>query len=166
MIEGIVNYVQRFLVLFLLMKVLLFLIPRSAFEKYISFFSGLILAIGVLHPMLLLLDRDEMWEKTLYAATFEKQALEASINIQRLSDGNDDFYNQQMKQLVEREIKNQLQLAGIVIKEVEVDMNKNYQVNNIRVVVLEEDEERNVQLLEFLQKEYHLSAVQYEIVYE
>lgn len=166
MIEGILNYVQSFLVLFLLIKVLLFLIPRSAFEKYISFFSGVIMAIGVLHPMLLLLDWEEMWHKSLYAATFEKQALEASINVEKLDDSKDDFYNRQMKLLVEREVKKQMQLAGIEIKNVEVELNAEYQVNNIKVVVSGENEEGNVQLLEYLEKEYRLSAAQYEIVYE
>lgn len=166
MIEGILNYVQSFLVLFLLMKVLLFLIPRSAFEKYISFFSGVILAIGVLHPVLLLFDWEETWYKTLYAATFEKQALEASINVEKLGDSEDDFYNHQMKLLVAREIKSQMQLAGIEVKEVEVALSKDYQVNNIRVVVSGENEEGNMRLSEYLQEEYHLSAAQYEIVYE
>ena len=166
MIEGILNYVQSFLVLFLLIKVLLFLIPRSAFEKYISFFSGVIMAIGVLHPMLLLLDWEEMWHKCLYAATFENQALEASINVEKLDDSKDDFYNRQMKLLVGREVKKQMQLAGIEIKNVEVELNAAYQVNNIKVVVSGENEEGNVQLLEYLEKEYRLSVAQYEVVYE
>lgn len=166
MVEGILNYVQSFLVLFLLIKVLLFLSPRSVFEKYISFFSGVILAIGVLHPLLLLLDWEEMWHKTLYAATFEKQAQEAFINIERLNDSKGDFYNRQMTLLVESEIRNQMQHADIEIKEVEVELTREYQVNNIKIVVSGENEEGNMRLLEYLQKEYQLSAAQYEIVYE
>lgn len=166
MIEKILNYVQSFLVLFLLIKVMLFLTPRSAFEKYISFFSGVILALGVLHPILLLFNGEEMWKKTLYAATFEKQALEASINVEKMGANKEDFYNQQMKLLVEKEVKNQLEFAGIEFKEIEIELTEEYQINNIRVVVSGENEEGNMQLLRYLQEEYQLSAEQYEIVYE
>ena len=166
MVEGIINYIQSFLVLFLLIKVLLFLIPRSAFEKYISFFSGVILAIGVLRPMFLLFDMEESWQKTLYAATFEKHALEASINVAKLSESNETFYCQQMKALVEEEIKKQIEFLEIGIKEVEVDLTGDYKVDSIRIVVLGENEEGNARLLEYFEKEYHLSAEQYEIVYE
>lgn len=166
MIAGILNYVQSFFVLFLLIKILLFLIPRSAFEKYISFFAGTILVLGVLHPILLLFDWDESWHKSLYTATFEKQAMEASINVAKLSDSNAIFYDQQMKILVEAEIRNQMELLGIEVKNVDVNLTEDYRVNNMKIVVLEESEEGNTRLLEYLQKEYQLSVAQYEIVYE
>ena len=59
-----------------------------------------------------------------------------------------------------------MQHADIEIKEVEVELTREYQVNNIKIVVSGENEEGNMRLLEYLQKEYQLSAAQYEIVYE
>ena len=67
---------------------------------------------------------------------------------------------------MESEIRNQIQHADIEIKEVEVELTREYQVNNIKIVVSGENEEGNMRLLEYLQKEYQLSAAQYEIVYE
>ena len=166
MVEGILNYIQSFLVLFLLMKVLLFLIPRSSFEKYISFFSGVILVLGMLQPMLSFFKLDESLQKNFYIATFEKQALEASVNIAKISSGKEDFYNRQMETFVGEEIKKQMKLVGIPVKEIEVVLDGDYEVSGIKVVVLGENEEENAKLLQCLKQEYHLSAAQYEIVYE
>ena len=166
MIAGILNYVQSFLVLFLLIKVVLFLIPRSAFAKYISFFSGVILVLGVLHPMLSFFQLEEIWWKKFYIEVFEKQALETSMNVESLANSNSELYRDKMKTFVEEEIKKQMQLVGIKMQEIEISLNDEYQVNGIRITVLEKNEEENARLLEYLEKGYHLSAAQYEIVYE
>lgn len=165
MIDEIIHYVQSFLILFLLIKVLLFLIPRSTFEKYISFFAGVILAIGILKPLFLFFDKEEVWDKNLYAATFKMEALEVSANVKNISDRNEIVYNKQMELLVESEIKSQLQLAGIELKGIEISLDKDYEVDWVRIVILEENEEEKARLLECLE-EYHLSEAQYEIVYE
>ena len=166
MIAGILNYVQSFLVLFLLIKVVLFLIPRSVFAKYISFFSGVILVLGVLHPMLSFFQLEEIWWKKFYIEVFEKQALETSMNVESLANSNSELYRDKMKTFVEEEIKKQMQLVGIKMQEIEISLNDEYQVNGIRITVLEKNEEENARLLEYLEKGYHLSAAQYEIVYE
>lgn len=60
----ILEYVKGFLILFLLMKVLLYFVPKNVFRKYISFFSGIILVIGLLQPVLWLFGQDgEMLQK-------------------------------------------------------------------------------------------------------
>lgn len=166
MIAGILNYVQSFLVLFLLIKVVLFLIPRSVFAKYISFFSGVILVLGVLHPMLSFFQLEDILWKKFYIEVFEKQALETSMNVESLANSNSELYRDKMKTFVEEEIKKQMQLVGIKMQEIEISLNDEYQVNGIRITVLEKNEEENARLLEYLEKGYHLSAAQYEIVYE
>lgn len=166
MIEDVLNYVRSFFVLFLLMKVLLFFIPKSEFSKYISFFSGVILVIGILHPMLQLLDMDEAWLRSVYDNTFEKQALEASLNATKSEAGNNAIYHQQMKALVESEIQKQMQAEGMCVEAVEVELTEDYQVNRISVVAAEEKEEGDALLRAYLQTEYRLSAEQCEIRYE
>ena len=49
---ALLEYVKSFLALFLLIKILLYLAPKKIFSGYISFFSGVILALGMLYPIL------------------------------------------------------------------------------------------------------------------
>lgn len=81
----ILDYVKGFLTLFLLVKVLLYFVPRNVFEKYIAFFSGVILVIGLLYPLLQGLGQEskilddlqyEQWEEKLLEIAQDASALE------------------------------------------------------------------------------------------
>jgi len=83
----ILDFVKSFLTLFLLIKVLLYFVPKNVFQKYIAFFSGVILVIGLLHPILqgsgteeVLLKKSqyERWEEELYAIAQNAVKLEES----------------------------------------------------------------------------------------
>ena len=83
----ILDFVKSFLTLFLLIKVLLYFVPKNVFQKYIAFFSGVILVIGLLHPILqgsgteeVLLKKSqyERWEEELYAIAQNAAKLEVS----------------------------------------------------------------------------------------
>ena len=82
----ILNFVKGFLTLFLLIKVLLHFVPKNVFEKYIAFFSGVILVIGLLYPFLQVIGQEdavleklqyEHWEAELRGITEEAAELEA-----------------------------------------------------------------------------------------
>lgn len=81
----ILDYVKGFLTLFLLIKVLVHFIPKNGFEKYIAFFSGAILVIGLLYPLLQLAGQEtsilekleyEQWESGLLEVSQEAEILE------------------------------------------------------------------------------------------
>lgn len=81
----ILDYIKGFLTLFLLIKILLYFVPKNVFEKYITFFAGVILVIGLLYPMFRFLSEEgpvldnlqyEEWEKRLLEVTFEAKELE------------------------------------------------------------------------------------------
>ena len=72
----ILDYVKGFLTLFLLVKVLLYFVPKNVFEKYIAFFAGVILVIGLLYPLLQGLGKDEQILEKLQYEQWEAQLLE------------------------------------------------------------------------------------------
>lgn len=72
----ILDYVKGFLTLFLLVKVLLYFVPKNVFEKYISFFSGVILVIGLLYPLLQGLGQENKILDDLQYVQWEEKLLE------------------------------------------------------------------------------------------
>ena len=80
----ILEYVKGFLTLFLLVKVLLYFVPKNAFEKYIAFFSGVILVIGMLYPLLQMFGQEEAFLEQLHYPKWEEQLLEISENAKQL----------------------------------------------------------------------------------
>lgn len=77
-----VEYVKGFLVLFLLIKVLLYFVPKNSFARYIAFFSGVILVIGILQPLLSLSGQEknfleyQKWEKELLELAEEAEEIQ------------------------------------------------------------------------------------------
>ncbi len=72
----ILAYVKGFLTLFLLVKVLLYFAPKNSFEKYIAFFSGVILVIGLLYPLLQGLGQEDRLLEKIQYTDWEEELLE------------------------------------------------------------------------------------------
>lgn len=78
--SALTNYIKGFLALFLLLKVLLYLIPKNSFFRYISFFSGIILVLGLLYPVLELFGTDEKLLEKIQYEEWEEKMYELSID--------------------------------------------------------------------------------------
>ena len=83
----ILGFVKGFFSLFLLIKVLLYFVPKNVFEKYISFFAGVVLVIGILYPLMQMLGQEmflldnvqyEEWAETFQEV--EEQARQMEEN--------------------------------------------------------------------------------------
>lgn len=164
--DAILNYVKSFLTLFLLIKILLFFVPQNGFSKYISFFSGVVLAIGILYPALEIFHLDESWLEQIYYDTFEEEMLEVSLSANYLQQEENEFYKQQAELFVENEIRAQVEAEGFAVEAVAVCLSSDYRVEKLSVSVTEGNEEVYVMLKEKLLKEYQLTEEQCEIWYE
>ena len=82
----IVDYIKGFFVLFLLIKVLLYFVPKNSFAKYISFFSGVVLVIGMLHPLLLLFGQEDVFLEGLEYQDWERQLLELTQEAEEIQE--------------------------------------------------------------------------------
>ena len=80
----ILDYVKGFLILFLLIKVLLYFVPKRGFEKYIAFFAGVVLVIGLLYPILEMTGQEKSVLEKLDYAKWEEQLLDVSAKAQEL----------------------------------------------------------------------------------
>lgn len=97
----ILEYVKDFLTLFLLIKVLLYFVPKNAFEKYIAFFSGVILVIGILYPLLQVNGQEDAILKKLQYEEWEEQLLEISVNAERLEDEGRALFEEKYLEVME-----------------------------------------------------------------
>lgn len=85
-ISLIIEYVKGFLVLFLLIKVLLYFVPKNGFAKYISFFSGVILVLGILNPLLRLFGQEEKFLESFQYQDWEEAFLEISKEAEEIQE--------------------------------------------------------------------------------
>ncbi len=96
---GLIEYVKSFLALFMLIKVLLHLVPKSVFSRYIAFFSGVILAIGMLYPVMQLLGMEEKVLEGMQYETFEEELYEISQDATQLEHRTLERYEKLLEEM-------------------------------------------------------------------
>lgn len=121
----ILNYIKGFFTLFLLMKVLLHFVPKNVFEKYIAFFSGVILVIGLFYPLLQAFGQEEVFLEKMQYEQWEKELFEIAQDAAKLEETGekwmDDYYGETVEENTEVEsigieaikIENEIQAGGI-----------------------------------------------------
>lgn len=139
-----VRYVRGFLALFIIMLLLLQLVPNEGMKKYIRFFSGLVLSLGFLYPLLsFFCDSDAFLEKIQYE-TFVESLREISEDTARLEYMHNDYYLEKYEEAVEQDVyrtaENYVEPYGLTVGEVEVVLSKDYEVEALSVALKEKTE--------------------------
>lgn len=101
--SALTEYVKSFLALFLLIKILLYLVPKRNFYGYISFFCGAILALGMLYPVLRFFDSEETFLKKMRHAQWEEKMLEFSIDAKRWEKESLVLYEEFLEEVMQTE---------------------------------------------------------------
>ena len=163
--DFLLAYVKGFLILYLLIKVLLFLVPKSGFTKYISFFAGVVLVIGLLYPVLSLgkgMKNLDGMEKYLSVG----EAYEMTMKGDGLWEESEKIYKEQLERMVEDEINNQITREGFYVKSVQVTLTDTCEVKTLKIVISGGEEENRGELEMWLREQYQININQCEILYE
>ena len=78
------DYLKSFLALLLLLMVLNHLVPRKSFQKYVRFFSEMLLAFGILYPVLNLFGDSDFFLEKIHYETFAEELKEASLDAEKI----------------------------------------------------------------------------------
>lgn len=112
----ILDYIKGFLTLFLLIKILIYFVPKNVFEKYITFFAGVILVIALLYPVFQFLNKEEPVLENLQYEEWEKRLLEVAFEAEELEEKGAVI----MEKVYEETAENQTENA-IIIETIKID---------------------------------------------
>ena len=112
----ILEYVKGFLTLFLLIKVLLYFVPKNVFEKYIAFFAGVILVIGLLYPVLQFFGHGEMVLMQLRQEDWEERLLDIRMEAEEVEKTGKTFVEKTYEDAAEKQA-----VETIVIEAIKID---------------------------------------------
>lgn len=99
--DFILDYVKSFLVLFFILKVLLYMVPQNGFYRYISFFAGVILVIGMIGPVLHLTGMDETLLDKIQSESWEQKMSELSLQTNDFREESLLRYEKIMEEMIE-----------------------------------------------------------------
>lgn len=137
--------VKSYIVFFLLMMILLHLVPREAYRKYIQFFMGMLLVLAFLSPVLsLLFDSGEFLDMVEYEA-FQEQLEELQKDTDRIEFLQQDYYKTQCREMTERELAQIVQVYDYELQETEISFSAENEINEIIIVVNKKKEDSLVE---------------------
>lgn len=137
----IVEYIKNFVVLFLILMLLVQLVPGEKFQKYVRFFSEIVLLIGVMYPMLDALGESDSFLDKIEFEAFTETLSEVSKDAEKIAYMQNDYYMEQFENMMELDVTEQVENLGYEALEVEVSVSTEYKVKSIKITVKEKESE-------------------------
>lgn len=142
--NAILEYLKGFLVLFLLLTILVNMVPKESYRKYIRFFSQMILAFGIFYPLFgYLCDEDELLEQIQYE-TFVEGLTETARDNERISYLQNEFYVEEYEKAIAMDAGTLAEECGYTVEEAAVDLSDDFEIEQIRLVLLQTGKEEIV----------------------
>lgn len=138
---AILSHIKSFAVLFLVLTLLVSMVPRQQFEKYIRFFAQLVLVLGFLYPVLNGIFGSEDFFKLLDYETFSEELEQLTLDTRKLSFLQNDYYLTQYEDVVAADVQNKVKEYGYPVDTVDVELSEDYTIKRISVVLKEDGEE-------------------------
>ena len=145
--------VKSYTVFFLLMMILLHLVPREAYRKYIHFFMGMLLVLAFLSPVLtLLFDSGEFLDMVEYE-TFQEQLEELQKDTDRIEFLQQDYYEAQCREMTERELEQMALLYDYEMQETDISFTEDNEIEEITMIVHKKEDEISVKKIQIGESE-------------
>lgn len=138
------GYLKSFLILVFIMILLLHLIPGKTFQKYVRFFSEILLTIGILSPVLsVICDSDSFMQKIEYEE-FTENITEIAKDMERMEYIQNDYFKEEYETAIGTDVRETAEKIaseyGYRVTEAKVHLTDEYQVDTIAVTLSSREE--------------------------
>ncbi len=131
---------KSYAVFYLIVVILIQLVPKKNYRKYISFFLGMLLVFSFLSPVLsILFDADEFLTSVEYEAV-QEQLAQLQKDTDRIEFLQEDYYEKQSVKLVELELEQMALVYGLETVETETSLGGDGRIDGITMIVRKERE--------------------------
>lgn len=155
------EWVKNLVCFYLLITVVLHLLPRKSYQKYVRFFSGILLTILVVSPVLELLGDEEMLRQKISQEEFFQGMDNIKLDTEHLEVTQKEHYLREYERALGMDVSRMAEEKLLVPKKVEVRLTENYEVSTIDMEVALQEEGALVQ-----KASYGEDDAQYPQVYE
>lgn len=161
--DKILDWIKEFMVIYLILTILTQLAATGQYKKYFHFFSGVILLLVLISPVLGLFGKDGEFEKLVSYEAFWEQLDSARQDSKKLEFLQNDHYIQKYEAAIAQDIKRQAKDQKIAVEDVCVTLTEDYEIGKviIQLDILQEDAQQAGQKLQkFIMHLYDLQKKQ------
>ncbi|MCI9525635.1 MAG: stage III sporulation protein AF [Lachnospiraceae bacterium] len=138
------TWVKNLVCFYLLLTVVLHLLPRQSYRKYVRFFSGMLLTILVVSPVLSLLGNEEALREKISQAEFFQDLDNHKLDTEHLETTQKEIYLREYERALEMDVSRMAQEKQLAAREVKVRLTEGYEVESIEIAVAMEKDDDNI----------------------
>ena len=155
------GWVKNLVCFYIFITAILHLMPKESYRKYVRFFTGLLLVIMVLTPILSLLRDNENLYSKIEQAGFWQEMENLKLDTANLESSQQEIYHEEYEKAISVDIEQMVKREDLKAKKVEVSLTEECQIEHIYVEVefLEENEA-------YLEKAAFSEGTEYPEIYE
>ena len=131
MVSVIYGWVKNLVCFYIFLTVILRLLPQSHYQKYVRFFSGMLLMILVFSPVLSLLGKEGALLQKISQAGFFQDMDNLKMDTAHLEQAQKEVYLREYERAVGMDISRMAEARQLYASQVKVRLSEDYQVESI-----------------------------------
>ncbi len=133
--EIVYTWVKNIVCFYIFMNIVIHLLPRESYRKYVRFFSGMLLMILVAAPVLSVLGQEEALMQKISQAGFFQELDNIKLDTAHLEQTQKKAYVREYERAIEMDVGQIAEGKGLQPLRVEVHLSEDYQVESIAMEV-------------------------------
>ena len=129
------NWVKNLVCFYLLLTVVQHLLPKNSYQKYVRFFSGMLLTILVVSPVLSLLGDEELLRQKISQTEFFQDMDNIKLDTEHLETTQKEMYLREYENAVGMDVSRMAEEKQLAVQEVNVHLTQEYEVETIEMTV-------------------------------
>ncbi|MCI8683337.1 MAG: stage III sporulation protein AF [Lachnospiraceae bacterium] len=138
--ELVYTWVKNIVCFYIFMNIIIHLLPKDSYRKYVRFFSGMLLMILVATPVLSVLGQEEVLMQKISQAGFFQELDNIKLDTAHLEQTQKKAYLQEYERAIEMDIERIAQGKGLNPLRTEARLSEDYQVESIVLEVSDSKE--------------------------
>lgn len=120
-LAEIYEWIKRMIYLTIFLTLLLQILPKGSYRKYVKFFAGLVFVITVLNPLMGILQQENWEEELLNGLLYEESVREGELDFAYMEEQQKEYYAKSMGVAVREMAEQAADDVGVEIIDVEVE---------------------------------------------
>lgn len=129
------NWVKNLVCFYLLLTVVQHLLPQKNYQKYVRFFSGMLLTILVVSPVLSLLGSEELLRQKISQMEFFQDMDNIKLDTEHLEMTQKEVYLREYENAIGMDVSRMAEEKQLAAQEVNVHLTQEYEVESIEMKV-------------------------------
>ena len=129
--ELVYTWVKNIVCFYIFMNIIIHLLPKDSYRKYVRFFSGMLLMILVATPVLSVLGQEEVLMQKISQAGFFQELDNIKLDTAHLEQTQKKAYLQEYERAIEMDIERIAQGKGLNPLRTEARLSEDYRVESI-----------------------------------